>query len=225
MNTELWGLRSFAEVIKCVSHVAFVYVFIINPFCLTGGTSIGLAKISTTAAPVRTRRASYTGISPNCGLLCGAGSRGSAEHTSTMSKVQKAGRGKDKYLSLKMEGVCAMFYLVPKQGLFLFLSTGSRSKSSDAIGSQENRYPSNSAYTSASHLSYLSGGGERNSGSLEVCPTHAEYLESRRGQDGASYPDLSNPSPYLTASSLHLISYTTRVFYVNNHEYFVFTHK
>lgn len=83
-----------------------------------------------------------------------------------------------------MEGVCAMLYLFLRRGLFLFLSTGSRSKSSNAIGNQ-NRYPSNSA----SHLSYLSGGGKRNPGSLEVCPTRAEHLESQRDQDWESCPD------------------------------------
>lgn len=87
-------------------------------------------------------------------------------------------------MSLKMEGVCAMLYLVLRQELLFFLPTGSRSKSPNAIGN-ENRYPS----TSASHLSYLSGGGKRNSGSLEVCPARAEHLDSQRGQDWDSCSD------------------------------------
>lgn len=120
MNTERWGLRSRTEFIECGSPMAFPSVFILHLFCLTGGTFIGLAKTSTTAAPVRTQHASYTGISTNCDLFSRAGSCGSTEHTSRMPTVQKAGRGRGKHLSLKMEGVCAMLYLVLRQGLFFF---------------------------------------------------------------------------------------------------------
>lgn len=101
-----------------------------------------------------------------------------------------------------MEGVCAMLYLVLRQGLLHFLSTGSRSKSPNAIGNQ-NRYPSTSAF----HLSYLSGGGKRKPGSLEVCPTPAEHLESQRGQDWDSCRDfliLVSLSHYLL-STLNLL--------------------
>lgn len=84
MNTELWGLRSQTELIECGSPHGFYLCIYPNLFCLAGGTFIGLAKTSTTAAPVRTRRASYTGILTNCDLLGRAGSCGSMEHTSRM---------------------------------------------------------------------------------------------------------------------------------------------